>query len=431
MLEFLEKKPDIAVAESEYKRLLGYPRDFIIEGRARELAEWAAHWYVENGSPWVYAVQSDALELANDCLCIQGVSFSSEKLHRQLVDAEAGTVVMAAVSAGPECEEKARALWQEGKPDEYFFLEVYGSAIVEHLITSTGARLCAWAEGLGSAILPHYSPGYPGWDVRDQGLLLKLVEELQRGRESPRISVLHTGMLRPKKSLLAVFGVTTRVDKVIGLRSLNPCETCSFNPCQYRRAPYRHMRSQIEDVRLLQGMQGSSGNESGVLHHDANYTVSARALRKWSNERLHMIFAASGEVEARFLYEGSTCSNLGHRLEYEYLVKLGPVFNGYKILDLSCAPAQGDNGHKQMCEYLQDAEGLIRQMEKEMPLLGRPLDEVLTWVRPINPATCYCDSDSRQHKWGLVLEVLHYALVQHELQNRSEKQESKFVETES
>ena len=44
--------------------------------------------------------------------------------------------------------------------------------------------------------------------------------------------------------------------------------------------------------------------------------------------------------------------------------------------------------------------------------MGRPLDEVLNWKRPYSPAACYCDGESRNHKWGLVLEVIHFALVQ-------------------
>jgi hypothetical protein len=48
---------------------------------------------------------------------------------------------------------------------------------------------------------------------------------------------------------------------------------------------------------------------------------------------------------------------------------------------------------------------------REHPLRGRPLDDVLTWPRPASPAGCYCDAEARDHKWGLVLETIHYALA--------------------
>ena len=44
------------------------------------------------------------------------------------------------------------------------------------------------------------------------------------------------------------------------------------------------------------------------------------------------------------------------------------------------------------------------------------MNEVLTWQRASSPSGCYCDADRRAHKWGLVLEVIHYALAQREKQ---------------
>ena len=66
--------------------------------------------------------------------------------------------MLVAVSAGSECEAKARECWQDGKPDEYFFLEMYGSAVVEFLVTHAAGRVCAWAEQNGMAVLPALQP---------------------------------------------------------------------------------------------------------------------------------------------------------------------------------------------------------------------------------------------------------------------------------
>ena len=123
-------------------------------------------------------------------------------------------------------------LWREEKPDEYFFLEMYGSAVVEHLVAAAGARLCAWAEERGMAVLPHYSPGYPEWDIADQPRLLQLVH----GALPCPIRALDSGMLSPKKTLLAVFGLTHQTTGLARLTDLVPCANCSLTPCQYRRA---------------------------------------------------------------------------------------------------------------------------------------------------------------------------------------------------
>src|SRR5215210_1118933 len=158
MIELLDTLPDINVQPAEYKRLLGYPRERVLSGRARELAEQARAWYAANGRPWVYARQAESVAFDNGSIKIDGTPFISKRLQSTLQQAEADGVVLVAVSAGPEVEAEAQRLWKEEKPDEYFFTEIYGSAVVEHLVTTIGARLCAWDRG-EMAVLPHYSPG--------------------------------------------------------------------------------------------------------------------------------------------------------------------------------------------------------------------------------------------------------------------------------
>ena len=61
-------------------------------------------------------------------------------------------------------------------------------------------------------MLPHYSPGYPEWTIDEQPLLLDVIRAPQPA--AVPLEVLESGMLRPKKSLLAVFGVTRHIDRV-------------------------------------------------------------------------------------------------------------------------------------------------------------------------------------------------------------------------
>jgi hypothetical protein len=417
MLHFIDPKPDCSVQEMEYTRLLGYPPHHVPEGRARELAQWARQWYAENGRPWIYARQNQNLDLAGEGVRIDGTGFSSKQLRDQFAAAGAHTSVVVAVSAGAQCEEKARELWHEGKPDEYFFMEMYGAAVVEHLITAAGGRICAWAEQDGMAALPHFSPGYSGWNVSDQVGLWRLIREGAEPGFAADLQVMDTGMLRPKKSLLAVIGITRNVDRILATRNMVPCENCSLSRCAYRRKPYRHFLPQVEDVRRLQasraeeeqGTPGASG-----LNHNARYTVNTRALQKWTAERLRLKVLHDSSVEVSFRYEGTTCSNLGTPLEFDYHVKLGPPEEGYRIVEAVCAPAPGDIGHTKQCEYLANAEPFMRTIAADKPLLGRPLKEVFAWERPSNPSGCYCDATRRAHKWGLVFEVTHYALVERE-----------------
>ncbi len=426
MIELIDTLPDVNVQPAEYKRLLGFPRDHVLAGRARDLADWARSWYARNGRPWVYARHVDQLAVAENSVAIDGAAFRSTRLAKTLRDAEAHAAVVVAVSAGAEIETAAGRLWLEEKPDEYFFLEIFGSAVVEHLTTTTGARLCGWADNQSLAVLPHYSPGYQEWDIREQAALLDV---LRRGAKQPlpgQIEVLDSGMLRPKKSLLAVFGLTRHIDRVRRLTDLVPCENCSFSPCQFRRAPYRRAVAAIESVakREEEQLDGSPAQEVepiAPLDLRAKYSINRKALARWVADRLSLKFNDDGTIDALFRYEGSTCSNMGRTFTFHYAVKLGPREDGYPIREQLCAPAPGDEGHRFMCRFMSNAEHLMVAIDHEKPLLGQKLNDVLSWQRPLMAPSCYCEPASRKHKWGLVFETIHYALVERERQQERDQ----------
>ena len=430
MIEVFETQADSQVQEAEYQRLLGYPPSHTLEGRARDLADWARQWYADHGKPWVYARRIETLDLSDAGVCLDGVSFATRPLRERLKEARAHQAMVTLVSAGAECETMARRLWQEEKPDEYFFLEVYGSAVVEHLITGAGARFCAWADQHGLAVLPHASPGYAGWDVSDQGRLFDLICRGASRRLPGTVEVLESGMLRPKKSLQAVFGVTSDVTRVEQRTHLMPCSGCALRSCQYRRGPYRRTPTQIEDVSELRSLRPEPSDRAPapVTKPKTNYLASPKALRKWSRERLSLRHLEDDSVEARFRYEGTTCLSMGHRIEYDYYVKLDATPQSYRVTDLRCGPAPGDTGHRRMCEHLENPRSLVHSIENEKPLLGRPIDEVFTWEQSTHPAGCFCERESREHKWRVVFEVIHFALTQTSQSDRPVSRTRRHVE---
>lgn len=411
-IELADAPADVNVLMSEYTRLLGYPRGWELEGRAKELADWARDWYAKNGRPWVYARQAEELEVVGDCILIHGASFRSSRLENTLRAAEAHSVILAAVGAGIEAEEEARRRWLDDKPDEYFFLEMYASAVVEHLTTTTGARLCDCAERQGMAVLPHYSPGYPEWDIAEQPRLLELMKQTRGGAIPSQLEALDSGMLRPRKSQLAVFGLTRHTERLRRLSELIPCENCSFGPCQYRREAYR---------RPPPGCGEKITNGVAVLDENAAYSVNRKALKRWSEERLSMNVNRDGSLDAVFRYDGTTCTNMGRPLAFLYNVSLGPRTDGYPIREQRCAPAPGDTGHEHMCQYIENPDGVVAAIGREKPLRGERLNAILSWRREASGAGCFCEAASRNHKWGLVLETIHYALVQRELRREAEE----------
>ena len=409
---------DVDVADAEYRRLLGYPRGSEPSPRALELAAAARAWFRVNARPWIYYREA-ALCLQGTQLAIDGMAFNSPALREHLAAAGATSVVLLAVSGGAACEAEARRLWEESKPDEYFFLETYGSAAVEHLVARANARVCAEADANGTVAVPHYSPGYGKWDVAEQNQLFAILRQGATGEFPEPLEVLSSGMLRPKKSLLGVIGLASRrVASVVNGARAVPCTGCSFSPCAYRRAPYRHANAvpgADPELPIRQPSAPSDGAEVAASHEpltrNATYSVNPRALHKWAQERVQLRHEADGTLLARFRFDGTTCTNMGRPLAFEYRVLLGDAGSRYRIVRAECRPAEGDEGHRFMCEYQRNADALMTAIAREAPLIGQSLDDVLQWQRPATPSGCYCDPSSRLHKWGLALEAIHYALV--------------------
>ncbi len=401
MIEVLDPRPDGNVQDVEYHRLLGYPRGHELTGRALELAGWARRWFSEHGRPWIYLREVE-LQFAPDRLAIAGTRLSSTQLHDHLTQAEATRAMVVAVSAGRAAEEYARELWEAGKPDEYFFLEIFASAVVERIVATTSGRICDLAERDGLLAVPHYSPGYSGWDVADQNKLFDLITRGAKESFPEKIEVLSSGMLRPKKSLLGVFGLTARSSRALEASRATPCANCAFSPCRYRRAPYRHAGD------------GSAASQTDTASPSSapHYSVNPRALAKWARERVRLESQADGSFVASFRFDGTTCSNMGQPFAFDYTVTLGSAAEAHLVRETHCRPAPDDEGHKKMCSYLRDAPAIMQAIATEKPLLGRPLADVLGWTRTSAPAGCHCDAASRRHKWGLALEAIHFALAQ-------------------
>src|SRR5579871_797358 len=417
MIEIVDTAPEVNVQPAEYRRLLGYPPDHDCSERALELSRWARDWYAHHGRPWTYAREVGDVVMNGDGIQLERVSFHSKPLQEKLEKAGAHGVFLVAAGAGDALEQEAQRLWEEGKPDEYFFLEVYGSAVVEHLNQMAGARLCAWAEEQGMAVLPHYSPGYPQWDIGEQGRLLELIGMSGERGLPDRLEALPSGALRPKKSQLSVFGFTRHTEQVRRLTELIPCESCLYVGCQYRRVPNR-------DVAAIGPVHGRAetfhfiaGNGTAPVRprHQVRYTIKMKALRRWAQERLSLQRREDGTIEAIFRYEGTTCTNMGRPMTYHYFVALDPRDN-YRIREQSCAPAPGDTGHTYMCRFLENPQQLSEAIANEKPLLGQPLSAALEWQRTECAPGCYCEPESRRHKWGIVLETIHYALSHQEKQ---------------
>ena len=224
------------IAPAEHARLLGYPDRRIPAGPVRRRAGESRDWYARNGQPWAFAsvvrirrIADSEVRLAN------GERFAAPALARRLARTEASALVVVAVSAGVAVDRRSRRLWLSRRPDEAYLLDRFAAAVVEHLAADAGSRLRRLARDRGLGLLPGIGPGHEGWDVGQQARVARCLTGVG-GAPPPRtFQVLASGMIRPKSSLLAVFGLTSRTDLADTAWRRRPCGWCSAAACGFRR----------------------------------------------------------------------------------------------------------------------------------------------------------------------------------------------------
>ena len=114
--------------------------------------------------------------------------------------------------------------------------------MVEHLVTTGGRAAVRVGRGAGDDRAAARQPGLHRLGHRRATAPPRACDARPRAaaRSDSRCST--SGMLRPKKSLLAVFALTRHRDRAASATDLVPCTMCAFGPCQFRRAPVRACR---------------------------------------------------------------------------------------------------------------------------------------------------------------------------------------------
>jgi hypothetical protein len=108
--------------------------------------------------------------------------------------------------------------------------------VTEYLRRELKSRIQQEAESAGFSALTPTGPGYDGWSLADQGILLSMVEPHGGPALSAPIRALPSGMLLPKLSMLLVFPVSAAVSSDMDVAF--PCSVCNYVKCAYRRMAF-------------------------------------------------------------------------------------------------------------------------------------------------------------------------------------------------
>jgi len=360
-----------------FRRHMGLPACAELDERLETLVEQAKTWYIKHGEPWTKAQQVSIERIERDVIHLEDQQqLTSALLASGLASAEAHALIVVAVSAGKAVDAQIDALWKTGHVDEAMFLNAYAIATVEHMRWQAGDLLRKSLGESKTTVLPHYSPGYDGWDLADQARLYRLFCD-QGEADSLPLQLLRSGGLIPSKSTLAAFGITRRTDFDEDLDEYWSC----------RSAPHSTVRS------------------------NSSYAFPEKALAKWRDRRLKVTAQPNHELLAIFRFDGSTCANMGIPLAFDYEVRLKrEEAGGHRILSSSCEPAEEHSGYQSMCAFLDKPERYMTQLRAHQPLVGQTLSSALTWQSPTSPAGCLCTRASQDHKWRIVFQTLCFAL---------------------
>lgn len=185
----------------DFKRFLRYPPRRAFDTPLAENASWAQSWFAAHARPWFCTLVVDTQAQPGRGLRIDDEWFDSPALAEKFANIDRAVIAIASASAEADLEAAAR--WQAGEPDRYFFLESYSAAVANALLWELRQRLRTWTGG--RALFPHHGPGYAGWSIADTP---RLLAHVAAASDLPGpIEALGSGMLRPKKSHLVLFGL--------------------------------------------------------------------------------------------------------------------------------------------------------------------------------------------------------------------------------
>lgn len=227
-IEFQNKSYNIEINHEHLMRRLGFPMDYELPDHMQETLDLIKEWYDKNGEPWL-GIYEIKIGLENEILTFNGRDIDSEKIYKRFKKHEVKNGCIILATAGEKTDLRIKELWED-YPDESFFLDAYASSVTESLIHFSVEYIKEWSELKGLYSLARYSPGYIGWDLNQQQLLMQLVTELDANIP---IKVMESSLLYPLKSQISVIGLHENGDQHNEIKP--ECATCSFLDCSCRK----------------------------------------------------------------------------------------------------------------------------------------------------------------------------------------------------
>ena len=225
-LQFQDNLHQLTVDRQHYIRRLGYPKDYEVSEDIEESMQWASQWYQEHGNPWLH-IYEVGINLKDEKLYLNGIETQAPKVYKRFKKYKVKKALLIASTAGENVDKKTMELWSLEYPDRAFFLGTYAASAAEVMGSFAVTYIKDWTKQKGMKSLSRYSPGYVGWDLKEQFLLMDIIQK--ETKEKVPITISDTALLAPLKSQLSLVGIYSgeKTEKQIDTE----CMQCNFIDC--------------------------------------------------------------------------------------------------------------------------------------------------------------------------------------------------------
>lgn len=226
-IEIDNKKHELVVDQEHFMRRLGFPSDYELPEHMEETMEMTTTWYEEHGQPWLGIYEID-VTIDGEEVRFDEELVESEKIYKRFVKYGVNKAVIILATAGLKSDERIKELWED-YPDQSFFLDAYAASVTESIVNFAVDYIKSWSTLKGQKSLSRYSPGYIGWNLTQQKVLM---DAIMKKQDNIPVELTDSALLFPLKSQISVVGLH---NKDVDQKKIEMvCSTCSFMKCSCR-----------------------------------------------------------------------------------------------------------------------------------------------------------------------------------------------------
>ncbi len=216
----------VVINKSEVLRYQGYKKNSSLRGDVLEILTSEIDEGYKLISPKAIYNQVEVIGISNGVIELDNHSRLS--LGGSVEDFRNSNIIGIAVcTIGSALEERVAELFTFSEFAEALMLDSIGSVAVENIADLVNYSICQMAARLNMKVSTRFSPGYGGWDLKDQKVLFQLCDA-----EGIGVSLNESYMMIPRKSISFCVGIGR---ELISAPNTNRCRYCNMKECQYRR----------------------------------------------------------------------------------------------------------------------------------------------------------------------------------------------------